>query len=274
MPQSNTINFQHQNIHYLKYGNGDKVILAFHGFGQQASDFELLANAWHTEYTTYAFDLFYHGKSYWNERDTPMTKEYWTGFISYFLNEYGIKRFSVCGFSLGGKFAIATLEAFAPAIDEIILLAPDGIKTNPWYSLATYPGALKQYFRSMIVKPNRFFRLINMAKRLGVVDKGILKFAASQMNTRKKRRRVYYAWVVFKNLYFDMPSMAALINDHNITLRMYLGTHDKIITQKGMSNLLNHLDDYDLHIIDSGHNHLIEKVSDFIAQKNNQKNSL
>ncbi|MBL6445260.1 alpha/beta hydrolase [Fulvivirga sp. 29W222] len=253
--------FQNHHIHYYKYGEGAKTLLAFHGFGQTGPDFEPLTEALTQEYTMYCFDLFYHGKSYWNDQDTPMTKEFWKEFIDKFTQTHHIDNFSLCGFSLGGKFALATLETHPERIDKVMLLAPDGIKTNTWYSLATYPVFLKNYFKSMIVKPHRFFNLINIAKKAGLVEKGILKFASSQMNTRKKRRRVYYAWVVFKELSFNMKKMGSLINHYNISLEMFLGTHDKIITKKGMYKLLKHVKVYELHVAESGHNKLIEKVA-------------
>ncbi|UII29947.1 alpha/beta hydrolase [Fulvivirga ulvae] len=264
MPTSATIQFQSHQIHYYRYGVGDKVLLAFHGFGQSGSDFEPLADVMANEYTIYSFDLFYHGKSYWSKLDSPMTKVFWKDFIHEFMKIHQIDSCSLCGFSLGGKFVLATLEAHPERVKKVIFLAPDGIKTNTWYSLATYPVLFKTYFKSMIVKPHRFFNLINLAKKAGLVEKGILKFASSQMNTRKKRRRVYYAWVVFKELSFNMKKIGSIINDHSIDLQMFLGTHDKIITKKGMQKLLRHVKDYKLHIATSGHNKLIEKVAEHL----------
>jgi len=45
-----------------------------------------------------------------------------------FLGKEKIELFAVVGFSLGGKFALATLEAFTDKVTKVVLLAPDGIK--------------------------------------------------------------------------------------------------------------------------------------------------
>lgn len=267
MSSKATIEFHHHTVHYHKSGRGPKVMLAFHGFGQEGSDLLPLADALADEYTTYSFDLFYHGKSYWNNKDEVMTKKFWSDFINYFRTSQNITRFSLCGFSLGGKFALATLEAHPDKTDELLLLAPDGVKTNMWYSLATYPIAFKSYFKSMIIKPHRFFNLLNIIKKTGLLDKGIAKFAATQMNTIKRRRRVYFAWVVFKELSFSMSKIGKVINSNSIKVKMYLGTHDKIITEKGMQNLLKYVNDYKLFIIESGHNKLIENTAKHIHSK-------
>lgn len=266
MTATESIIFKKHQVHYHIFGHGPNVMLAFHGFGQEGDDLKPLAASFQ-EYTIYSFDLFYHGKSYWEAMEEALTKDFWSAFLEEFLRTKKIDHFSICGFSMGGKFVLATLEAHPEKIEKIILLAPDGIKTSMWYNLATYPLVFKNYFRSMIVKPHRFFNLLNFIKKVGLVERGILKFAASQMHTTRKRRRVYYSWMVFKELTFNMERIAALINDHEIELEMYLGKYDKIITPEAMNKLLRHVQDYQLEIIDSGHNQLVEKTASYLASK-------
>jgi pimeloyl-ACP methyl ester carboxylesterase len=252
-------------LNYHLYKGGPKYLLAFHGFGQNSKAYLPLVEQLSNEYTILSFDLFFHGNSHWNINEF-LSKNKWASIINDVLIKHEINNFSMAGFSLGGKFALATIESFPNRIDEVFLMAPDGIETSTWYSLATYPFLFRQYFRSMIVKPRRFFRIVNTLKSFQLMDKGILKFAASQMNTIKKRRRVYYSWLIFMELNFDLNQMAKLINENNIKITMLLGEFDKIITEKGMIKLLQHLDKYDLHILPCGHNHLIEYAAKFLKQ--------
>jgi pimeloyl-ACP methyl ester carboxylesterase len=46
---------------YRIYGAGPELMLAFHGFGREGSEFIQLAQFIGNRYTIYAFDLFYHG---------------------------------------------------------------------------------------------------------------------------------------------------------------------------------------------------------------------
>jgi len=254
------ITLDNQLIHYYKSGNGKKTLITFHGFGLDGSSFHPITSQL-PDYTVYSLDLFYHGKSYWNDNEKALTKSYWHQLLKAFLDKMSIDKFSILCFSLGGKFALATIECMPKNIEKVICMAPDGIQTNMWYSLATYPYIFRNLFKKMIVKPSLFYGLLNFLKRFGLVDKGISKFAASQMNSRKKRRRVYYAWVIFKHLTFDMEKLASIINQHDIKVIMILGHYDKIITKKGMAQLLDQLEDYELEIINSGHNDLIKNVS-------------
>jgi pimeloyl-ACP methyl ester carboxylesterase len=254
------------SLHFRKSGNGSKTLLAFHGFGQNHEALNALAHAFQTDYTLYAFDLFFHGQSLWKHGENPLKKSFWKNLLEAFLNEEKIERFSLIGFSMGGKFALATLEAFPFRVDEMTLLAPDGIKTSFWYSLATYPLALRNLFKSMIKKPGRFHALASLAFKLRLIDKGILRFVESQMSSEEQRARVYNSWVVFRHLKFDLGMIANLINSHHIRLTIVVGRHDKIITARNMNRLLEKVNQPALEIIDSGHNNLISK---WAAQRSN-----
>ncbi|MFL5727969.1 MAG: alpha/beta hydrolase [Cytophagaceae bacterium] len=254
-------------LHYSVYGEGKKAMLCFHGFGQTSVYFHELEEVMKDEYTIYNFDLFYHGQSFWHAKDTPISKEYWAGLIGKFLKEKNIDRFSLTGFSMGGKFALATLEAFPERIDKIILIAPDGIKTSFWYSLATYPEWTRSFFRRLILKPGLYFNLTKFLRFFRIVDAGILRFANTQMLTREQRRRVYYSWVVFRELKFDMDKLAGLFIHHQIKPDIFLGTLDRIITEKNMDVLLKKLNHYEIHLLESGHSNLIKAVAGFMKSR-------
>ncbi len=251
--------YQKAAMHFLKVGNGPQALLAFHGFGQDHKAFSDLFKKLSNQYTVYAFDIYFHGKSEWNRGEEPLEKPFWKSLMLEFLSQNKIGRFSLLGFSMGGKFALASLEAFPENIDKVFLLAPDGIKTSMWYNLATYPIVLRKLFKSMITKPNRFYGIEHLSVKVGLIDKGILRFVESQMNTEEKRRQVYYSWVVFRHLKFDMGRIASIINSNNIDLTVVIGKYDKIITEKNMDSLLKRLKTYNIEILETGHNGLISK---------------
>lgn len=253
-----SVKYKNSTLAYQKSGHGEKVLLLFHGFGQNKQIFNELAQSVHDQYTLYAIDLFFHGNSQWSKGEVALEKKEWLEIMTQFLAENKVERFSVLGFSLGGKFALATFELFPTRIDQLFLLAPDGIKTNFWYSLATYPLLLRNFFKSMILKPGRLHSLTSILHTLKIVDNGLLRFARSQMDSREKRERVYYSWVVFRHLKFDMKEIAALLLKYSVRLTLIAGKHDKIITTENMQRLLRHVRDYQLEILDTGHNGVID----------------
>lgn len=236
-------------LSFTKYGSGPHTLLLFHGYGQDASVFK--------DGHGYSFDLFFHGNSVWNKGEQTLEKDEWKSLLSDFLDKNGIGKFSVLGFSMGARFAMATLEAFPERVEEIILLAPDGIKTSFWYSLATYPIAFRKFFRSMIDNHRRFLRIATAAKRLGLIDKGVLRFVETQMDSEEKRKRVYYSWVVFRHLAFDLDKIAGLIRKNKIRLKLFVGSHDKIITASSMKDFISKVPGAEFEVLEAGHNNLI-----------------
>ncbi len=254
--------FEKSCLHYTRGGNGSRVLLAFHGFGQTQAHFDPLVRQLSESFVIYSFDLFYHGQSFWNHKEQPLTKHYWKKLLENFLIQQKIETFALAGFSMGGKFVLATLEGFADRISDIILMAPDGIKTSFWYSLATYPAWTRRIFRGIVVHPRRFQQLARWMRHLRLVDKGVVRFAQSQMNTREKRHRVYYSWMVFKDFSFDIAQVAALINRYSIPTVVFLGKYDRIITARNLQRLLKHIP-HRLVILEVGHSRLIEAVADY-----------
>jgi pimeloyl-ACP methyl ester carboxylesterase len=260
------VTFDGSKLHYGKTGSGPKHLLIFHGFGQDLSVFDYLTKSLAKHYTFYVFDLYFHGQSQWAHKEKTLSKKEWSETIGQFLTENNINRFSVTGFSLGSKFALTALEFFPTRVDEIILIAPDGIKTSFWYSMATYPVLLRKFFKSMIMHPDRFMKIAEFLNRSGVVDKGLIRFAEYQMNTEEKRQRVYYSWVVFRHLRPDLNEIIKTINENSIKLTLIVGKHDKVIEPKNMRHFLKHLKKFRFEILESGHSGLINQSIPFFIE--------
>lgn len=244
-------------LFYSQEGNGPQSLLFFHGFGQDHSVFLPLAKALSSNYTCYLFDLYFHGESIWQQEETPLEKEEWKAIIARFLEENHIQQFSLAGFSLGSKLALAILEAFPGRTKEIFLIAPDGIRTSFWYRLATYPPPLRRLFKSMVMRPQRFFSLANALQAIGLLDKGLQRFAGSQMNTEEKRRRVYRSWITFRRMKFNVQVLASIINHHHIATTVITGKFDEVIRSENMMKLTKHLRHHHSIVIDAGHNGLL-----------------
>jgi pimeloyl-ACP methyl ester carboxylesterase len=259
LPTYSYIHYNNSKLFYTKSGAGKKALLLFHGFGQDHRAFQSWAEILKEQYTLYSFDLFFHGQSSWASREA-LEKGDWKEIITLFLQQENIAEFEIAGFSMGGKFAMATLEAFPDQIKKMTLLAPDGVKTSFWYRLATYPIAIRALFKSMILHPSRLYRTTKALRSFGLVDKGLLRFAESQMDTEEKRKRVYFSWVYFRHLKFDLNKIASLLNERQIPFTLIVGQHDKVIQAKNMEAFLKKINSKRFEVIDAGHNDLIGKA--------------
>ena len=257
------VRYKKSSLHYKISGNADRILFLFHGFGQDHQVFQSIGETLSAHYKLFVFDLYFHGKSEWGYNEMPLEKEHWKETIATLLEEHRIEKFSLAGFSLGGKFVLATAESFPAQTEAIFLLAPDGIKTSFWYSLATYPILFRKFFKSMIDHPGRLAVIIGFLKSLGLMDKGLIRFVEYQMNTVEKRSRVYYSWVVFRRLAVDMRIIAAMINHYSIPLTLIIGKYDKVIKARNMNRLLKQLKSYRLEIVESGHNDVIRESAKY-----------
>ncbi|MEM9298302.1 MAG: alpha/beta hydrolase [Bacteroidota bacterium] len=259
MPKDSLIG-EFGELKYHIHTGGSKVLLAFHGFGQDDTALLPCIEKLKFEYTVYSFRHFFHG-SIWNFKDKPLTKGLWKKIIEELLSKHNIDSFELLGFSLGAKVALSTLELFVKKVRKVHLLAPDGIQTNVWYNLATYPSIFRYYFRSMIVQPKRFYSILNGLHRFHLVDNSLLRFAASQMDTASKRHRVYYSWIVYKKLNVNRYTLIELMNQSQCQVAFWLGRYDKVILRKGIESFANQLDKKSLRVLECGHSNLINKVA-------------
>ena len=254
---SNNFRFKQSTLHFTIMGHGPQPLLLFHGFGQDHSSFLTLSSDLSEHYTAYIFDLYFHGKSHWAHDEQPLEKTHWKETIDAFLLEHDITTFCLAAYSLGGKLALATVEAFPERVRGIILLAPDGIKTSFWYKLATSTSATRRLFKSMINRPERFHRIVALLNKMKLADPSLLKFATFQMNTIEKRSRVYYSWIVFRRLHFDISGIASTINKHQIPCILVVGQHDKVVSPGDVLHLARLIPSCKFEMPPTGHTGLI-----------------
>ena len=259
--------FRGGRLAYRRMGNGPAVLLAFHGIGQDNTCFEPFAQSLAQSFTIFSFDLFYHGHSscVHGEAYTDielLTKSYWKQLLTAFLHEHEIQRFSVAGFSMGGKFAIATAELFADQLEELWLLAPDGITISPWYQLATHTRLGRVIFRYFLKHLSVFRRVGHLLTSMRLLDRSALRFAESTLATPEQRVRVYRSWLGFRTLGVNMVSFSDLMNHRPVRIRLFLGYFDRVLPMHYMLPLTKRLHAYELHVFKTGHNRLVQKVAE------------
>ncbi len=257
----NFITIDKASLKYTKWPGGDKIMLCFHGFGQEHSVFRSVYEVLKETHSLYSFDLFFHGESQWDRGEKSFYPQDWFDFMEAFFAEEEIGCFEVMGFSMGGKFALITAQLFPKQTDHLHLLSPDGIKTHFSYRFSTYPLLFRKIFKTQIRNPSVFKGIVNLTRRLKLMNNYTLRFAETQMNTEFKRAQVYYSWVIFRHFMPDLKKIADIINHSPTTLTFYLGKYDKVINKKEMQHLIDLLDDYELKEIESGHSRLIEGVA-------------
>ncbi len=239
--------------------------MAFHGIGQDHRCFLPLVNVLKAQYTLYLFDLPFHGETSALDSE-KLSMPSWKEMLNVFLNEESLSTFSVAGFSMGGKFALATVQLFPEQITSCWLFAPDGITESPWYRLATRFWLTKSLFKFFVSNVGNFQKLAYPFLKLGLVEKSMVKFAQSTLATEVQRERVYRSWIAFSTIRPDMPTVGNFIVHYKIDLKLFLGQFDALLPASYMEPLTKRLPSLKPIILKTGHHRLIEKAAGWFEQ--------
>jgi pimeloyl-ACP methyl ester carboxylesterase len=262
--QSATISFRSSVIHFIHAGYGNKVVICFHGYGETGQSFEFLSRYLSPEsYTIIAIDLPFHGQTEWNE-GLNFTQSDLLEIIRQ-INHQLIPQGSsykliLIGFSLGGRAALSLYQEISNEVEKIVLMAPDGLKVNFWYWLATQTWLGNKFFAFTMKHPTWFFRFIKLLNKIKLVNTSIFKFVTYYVEDEKARNLLYRRWTALRKLKPDLDYIKSLIKKTNTPIRLLYGKHDRIILSSVGEKFKKGIEERcTLTIIHSGHQVLHEK---------------
>jgi pimeloyl-ACP methyl ester carboxylesterase len=254
-------------LFYDRTGNGPEILLLFHGFGQDRSVFAPLIHQISTRYICYSFDLFFHGEDSDGRYSSPISPAQWNSFLSSFLERENIQRFSLAGFSIGARLVLSAIPHFGPRLDQLYLIAPEGISTNIWYRLATSTALGRYTFRRLVDRPKYFFAAASSAERLGILPRKVGRFAKKLMDSDQKRQRVWSTWMILSKLQTSRQQFIGTLNQYPVRVIIFLGKRDRIIPIRPVLNFVGRLKQKpEVHMIDSAHVTMIRTISQSCSQ--------
>jgi pimeloyl-ACP methyl ester carboxylesterase len=256
--KSGLVNYKNSQISYWQFGSGPKPVLCFHGYGEDATSFEFLGNSVGHQFTFYAIDLPFHGQTQWNDGLNFSINDL-QQIIEKTLDQHN-RKLSLLGFSLGSRIALGLYEALPEQIDKLVLLAPDGLKVNFWYWLATQTLLGKNFFALTMNHPGWFFGFLKVLNKLGLVNASIFKFVNYYIGDDVARKLLYERWITLRKIKPDIKHIKSLIQKFTTPVRLAYGKHDRIILpavgekfRKGIEEQCR------IIVIHSGHQVLHEK---------------
>ncbi len=256
--ESHQLIYRNSTISYYRFGSGPKTAICFHGYGEEAAIFGFLANYAGNQYTFCSIDLPFHGKTVWKDGFSFTVTD-----LQQIVEEIIGNRnppFSIMGFSLGGRMALSLYQTIPEKIEKIVLLAPDGLKINFWYRLATQTWLGNKFFALTMKKPGWFFGFLKLLNKLKLINASIFKFVNYYIGDAEVRRLLYARWTTLRKVKPDVSSIKNHIRSAQTPVRLVYGKHDRIILSSVGEKFRKGIEEHcTLTIIRSGHQVLHEK---------------
>lgn len=260
--------YRSSQVHYCWFGAGSKILLCFHGYGESEASFHFLETYIPRDYTLIAIDLPFHGKTQWQEGLTFSVADL-LAIVDALRTKHGqdTSRFTVLGYSMGGRIALQLLQAIPEQIEKVLLLAPDGLKINFWYWLATQTYIGNRLFGFTMKHPGWFFALLQAGNQLQLINQSVLKFTRYYIHDTQVRTLLYERWTGMRAIKPNLALVKKLIRAHQLPVYLLYGRYDRIIRHERGEKFRAGIESFcTLQIIQTGHQVLQEKQVNHIIQ--------
>lgn len=264
--EKGVIRYRGSLLSWQRYGSGVKPVLCFHGYGETAESFSFLENTAGDQFSFFAIDLPFHGSTEWKS-GSQFTINDLSNIVALIPGILHGDKISLLGFSMGGRIALSFFQNDPSLVKKIVLLAPDGLKINFWYWLATQTRMGNRFFHFTMKYPGWFFSFLKFLNKLGLVNSSIFKFVNFYIGEEQVRSDLYNRWTVLRKLRPDLKKIKSCIKQYGVKLSLVYGKHDRIIVPKRGEKFRKSIGKLcTIDVIESGHQVLQPKNAEIILR--------
>lgn len=257
------IQYNNSSVRYLTFGKGEKLLIAIHGFADAgAAMFEILEDAIGAQYTIYAFDMPYHQKTVW-EGDSYSKKDI-SHIIKTILDKSNHSRFTLMGYSMGGRIALGLLEEYIGQLDKLYLVGSDGLPEGKIIHAHMMPLWIRKGLAKMVRNPNWLLRLSQRLYKWGLLSSLAANFIKKNLADEFNRNRLLNTWISLYEFIIPTRKTKNLIRQHQLPVEMVMGTRDTVILEAYGRRFAKNLPNARLHLLDSSHRLVNEKLGELL----------
>ena len=250
--QSGFITLSGNKLHYLRMGSGSRLLIAFHGYANNATLFYPFQRHLGQDFTIISIDLPHHGQSVWP--DTQMLhKQDLIDLVHQLCREYQAEQVSLLGYSLGGRVCLTITQLIPRLVEQVLLIASDGLVFNPLYYFVTRTLFGKRLFRSFLTNTRSYMSFVEWLRRKNFIDASRHRFAMYYLESEKDRAFLLRVWPGMGEIVPNLGSLRSAIRKHNIPVFIFMGSYDRIIPPLHAQKFKKDLSSVHLFILDKGH---------------------
>lgn len=261
---SGFIDLAGQRLHYLQFGSGPALVLAFPGYGMPASSFGFLEQ---DAFTVMSFELPHSGESSCAP-DFVLSRKLLEQLIEVVLTQKGLKRLSLAGFSIGGRICLSALEIAPHLISSLVVAAPDGLGNDMFYRFLTRTSPGRRLFRRFVDYGERYILVLKAMHFLGLLPSYKFRFVMQYIRTREARLRVMHIWNSLSDLLPNINHVVSEIHARKIPVHVLAGNNDTVIPVAQLRRFAARSSYISLHLFERGHNLLqFDEVKGMFASR-------
>lgn len=264
-------------LYYEVYGNGNTVVLCFHGNSRSAKDFKFLAEK---DLKIISIHLFLHQYSTFDPsriESGEVRVEHVDKLLEKILIKEKVDKFHWLAFSQGGRFTFALFPFYASRVLSLTLIAPDGLDDKNFYSWTQRSSMMRALFRFFLRHPNVLLNSVKLLVKIRVLHPKMVEFMEFYTSDKEVFEMAYKTWSGFRNIRPDVSAIKKSLNKYKVPIRIIIGAHDHIITAKTARKFLEKLDRAEnLEVIPYGHNvfkpHITPELKELLDYKKVENN--
>jgi pimeloyl-ACP methyl ester carboxylesterase len=255
------VEYKDLRLSYMVFGTGSETVVAMHGHGKHALDFDFLGDA---SKRVISINLFLHGESTFSDdrlNRNLIAIEDVEKLLEKLLIQEKISHFHFVAYSQGGRFVLSVLPFFIQRVLSVQLLAPDGLNDTNFYSWSQRRWWARRLFKRWTEKPHELLTVASALAKVNVIHPKIVDFLKFYTSDHQKFKRAFHTWSAFRNLRPKPKRIREALNAHPIPFRLIIGEFDRIITKKSAEGFLSKIDQPTaLVVIQAGHDFFREDM--------------
>ena len=257
-------NWRNSRINYTTFGDAKELLICFHGYGQQSTIFNILEPSLSLKYKVVSIDLPFQGKTVWREKE-KLTKELLGDLMTQFLDHiHAPAKVSLMAYSIGGNYALGFVTAFPERINEIWLLAADGLKRKRAFDFVTKTGIGQNLFKAFVLYPRWLFYTLRIASFFGFINKRVSNFYFATIETELKRQDLIDRWSSTARIAPNLSLSVQVLNEHRIRVVLIYGKKDSVIPYANAIAFDKKIINSKLVLMNLGHKLLVQKTNGVI----------
>ena len=247
-------------VHYLKYGQGPKTLIAFHGFADNAEMFAPFGEMLDDIYTIYAIDLPFHGQTTWQKNDYAASDI--NEIILEVLQLTHCLSYDILGYSLGGTIILSVLAEIDEPPDRIILLAPGGVKVRGLSNTFPMPMLGRKIAYFLTEKPSWLVAVVSFLTKVGLIHNFYVRYVKAHMRTTKNHKRLFYTWFALSHFPVNIRRVVNTCQSKSISMLILTGSRDKVVDSQALRQAFGSRAGFKVVELEQNHLMLNKKVAE------------